>query len=306
MKADPVHNYDVLLTGRYFCDLVFTCLPEFPRLGHEVYSREFHLVPGGVFTPAVTLTRLGLRTAWPCEFGSDPFSQFVKGEALKAGVDSSFFTQSDESSLRITVAFSFGEERAFLSYIDPLPDIPYPDFIRQTRPKWVYITHLMVGEAQEKIVRAAREVGARVYMDCQAHSSTLDDALTQQAIRRVDVFSPNREEALKLTGETSVQAALVKLSELVKVVLIKTGAEGCLCITEGKIVKASGIEVEVVDTTGAGDNFNCGFIYGQIKGYALEESLRIGNICGGLSASAIGGSSFIIDPEITKSLMDKS
>lgn len=297
MKADPVHDYDVLLTGRYFCDLVFTCLPEFPRLGHEVYSREFHLVPGGVFTPAVTLTRLGLRTAWPCEFGSDPFSRFVQEEALKAGVDSSLFTQSDKPSLRITVAFSFGEERAFLSYIDPLPEIPYAEIIRQARPKWVYITHLMTGEAQQAIIRAARDVGARVYMDCQAHHTTLKESETREAIARVDVFSPNREEALSLTGEASIEAALGKLSELVNTAIIKDGAEGCLCGTEGKVIKAPGIEVEVADTTGAGDNFNCGFIYGQIKDYSLEESLRIGNICGGLSVSAIGGSGFVIDLE---------
>lgn len=297
MKTDKARDFDVLLTGRYFCDLVFTHLPEFPLLGHEVYSREFHLVPGGVFTPAVTLTRLGLRTAWPCEFGSDPFSQFVKDEALKAGVDDTFFSESDAPSLRITVAFSFGEERAFLSYIDPLPEITYAELIRQTRPKWVYITHLMVGEAQQAIVQAARETGASVYMDCQAHHTSLDEAATRESIGNVDFFSPNRNEALALTGEKSIEAALNKLSELVGVVIIKDGADGCLCHHEGQVIKVPGIEVEVVDTTGAGDNFNCGFIYGQVNGHTLEESLRIGNICGGLSVSAFGGSGFEIDPE---------
>ncbi|MBM3138604.1 MAG: carbohydrate kinase family protein, partial [Chloroflexi bacterium] len=241
MKPEQDHNFDVLLVGRYFCDLVFTHLPEFPRLGHEVYSREFHLVPGGVFTPAVTLTRLGLRTAWPCEFGSDPFSQFVKAEALKAGVDDTFFTQSGQPSLRITVAFSFEEERAFLSYIDPLPELPNAELIRQTRPKWVYITHLMVGKPHKDIVQAARAVGARLYMDCQAHHTSLDDPATREAIARVDVFSPNREEALALAGQTSIEAALGKLSELVGTVIIKDGADGCLSAAEGRVVCAPGI-----------------------------------------------------------------
>ncbi|MDO9545823.1 MAG: hypothetical protein Q7J07_03620 [Pelolinea sp.] len=60
---DGLDNCDVFLVGRYFCDLIFTDLPEFPRLGHEVYSREFHLVPGGVYTPAAALQRLGIKTA---------------------------------------------------------------------------------------------------------------------------------------------------------------------------------------------------------------------------------------------------
>jgi sugar/nucleoside kinase (ribokinase family) len=244
-----------------------------------------------------------LRTAWPCEFGADPFSQFVKDEAFKAGVDSCFFTQSEEPSLRITVAFSFGEERAFLSYIDPLPEIPYVEIIRQTRPKWVYITHLMVGDEQEEIVRAAREVGAKVYMDCQAHHMNLTDPAAREAIGRADVFSPNRDESLALTGEKSIEEALEKLSKLTGTVIIKNGADGCLCSREGKVIRAPGIEVEVVDTTGAGDNFNCGFIYGQIKEYSLEESLRIGNICGGLSTQQFGGGSCVIsESEVLNSM----
>jgi sugar/nucleoside kinase (ribokinase family) len=290
-------QYDVLVVGRYFCDLIFTQLPEFPRLGHEVYSREFHLVPGGVFTPAVTLTRLGLRAAWPCDFGSDPFSQFVKSEALKAGVDSAYFSQSDQPSLRITVAFSFGEERAFLSYTDPLPEIPYAEIIRQTSPKWVYITHLMTGEAQKKITGAAREAGARVYMDCQAHHTTISDPDTRAALSRVDVFTPNRAEALALTGEENIEKALDTLRALTKTVIIKDGGNGCLCGYPGGTIRSPAMKVKVLDTTGAGDNFNCGFIYGQIRGYPLKESLRIGNICGGLSTEVIGGGNKHIKPE---------
>lgn len=296
MTKSEEKGYDVLVVGHYFCDLVFTQLPEFPRLGHEVYSREFHLVPGGVFTPAVTLTRLELRAAWPCEFGSDSFSQFVKSEALKAGVDSAFFSQSDQPSLRITVAFSFGEERAFLSYTDPLPEIPYEQSIRKAGPKWVYITHLMAGEAQETIIGAAHEAGARVYMDCQAHHTTIQDPDTSAALGRVDVFSPNRAEALALTGEKNIESALDKLHALTETVIIKDGANGCLCGYPGGVIRSPAMAVEVVDTTGAGDNFNCGYIYGQINGCSPEESLRIGNICGGLSTDVVGGGNDHINP----------
>ena len=50
-----------------------------------------------------------------------------------------------------------------------------------------------------------------------------------------------------------------------------------------------GIHVQVVDTTGAGDNFNCGFLCGQVRGFSLADSLRMGNICGGLSTQGYGG-----------------
>ena len=63
----------------------------FPRLGHEVYSREFNLVPGGALNCAVALRRLGLRTIWPCRFGSDPFSRMAKQAALAEGLDGKYF-----------------------------------------------------------------------------------------------------------------------------------------------------------------------------------------------------------------------
>lgn len=287
-RAEP---FDVYLVGRYFCDLVFTQLPELPRLGHEVYAREFHLLPGGVATPAIALTRLGLRVAWPCIFGSDVFSQHIKSLIMDEKVDPSFFTDSNQPSLRISVAFSFEDDRAFLSYIDPLPDLAHASLIRQTKPTWLYITNLLTGENLDELVRAGREAGSHIFIDCQAHQYKLSNPQVMKALRSVDVFSPNMEEARILTGEQDTEKVLGMLSELTETVIIKQGANGCVCRQRGTTVQVDGIPARIVDTTGAGDNFNCGFLFAQIKGYSLADSLRIANICGGLSVQGYGGSS---------------
>ena len=85
------HDYDVLLLGGYFCDLIFTGLPEMPRLGAEVYGSAFDMVPGAAYTTALALRRLELRAGWACDFGDDFFSQFVLDTARRAGLDSSLF-----------------------------------------------------------------------------------------------------------------------------------------------------------------------------------------------------------------------
>ena len=285
------HNYEVFLVGRYFCDLVFTNLPEFPRLGHEVYSREFHLIPGGVYTPAVALHRLGIKTAWPCQFGSDPFSRYVKEQALGEGVDSTFFSDAGMPSLRISASFSFKNERAFLSYTDSLPGYDYANLIHKVHPKWIYITHLLLGRPLEDIVNVGRSVGAKVYMDCQAHAYTLDDPGIKQALNQVDIFSPNADEARQMTGKKDIQDVLMELSGCVPAVIIKDGKRGCYYQDAIESLNEKGITVDVVDTTGAGDNFNSGFLFGQLRGYDLQTSLRIANICGGLSAAGYGGAS---------------
>ncbi|MDK2982015.1 MAG: hypothetical protein PWQ55_2362 [Chloroflexota bacterium] len=283
--------FQVLLDGGYFSDLVFTGLPEFPRLGHEIYSRDFHILPGGAYNTAVALQRLGIKTAWPCRFGSDPFSQYVKEHALAEGLDSACFTQTDQPSLQITVAFSIDSERAFLSYSDPQPPMPLMEWQRKLRPDWLCASHLAHGSDYMELFAAAHELGTRVFMDCQAHAHSLTDAGVRDALRQVDVFAPNAEEARRLTGQTDCEAALETLAELVPLVIIKMGADGCICRQGDLELRVPGMRVEVVDTIGAGDNFNCGFLCGQVRGFSLADSLRMGNICGGLSTQGYGGTS---------------
>jgi sugar/nucleoside kinase (ribokinase family) len=79
------------------------------------------------------------------------------------------------------------------------------------------------------------------------------------------------------------------LAGLSPLVVIKLGKEGAIAQQGERIVRVPGITANAVDTTGAGDNFDCGFVYAQINGYSLEDSLRCGNICGGLSTEAYGG-----------------
>ena len=306
--ADLTSNkqeWDVLLVGRYFCDLVFTGLPELPRLGHEVYSREFHLVPGGVYTPALTLTRLGISVIWPSAFGSDPFSQFVKNRALEEGVDGTFFSDLPEPSLRITVAFSFSGERAFLSYMDPNPHLPYSDLLRIHKPKWLYITHLVVGNELSDLVQAARDNRTKIYMDCQANDLTVEDQALINAINSVDIFSPNLEEAKRLARTNDPESALDILGDYADTLIIKLGRDGCIFKQGKNVVRSKAIPAVVVDTTGAGDNFNCGFLFGQINGFSMEESLHLGNICGGLSVQSHGGASYDINSRGLVEMLNK-
>jgi sugar/nucleoside kinase (ribokinase family) len=280
---------DVLVTGRYFCDLIVTGLREMPRLGDEVWGTGCELVPGAAFIPAVALQRLGLRVAWPCYFGNDLFSQFVREQARLEGLDEGWFMETGQPAFCLSIALSIGSERAFVSYMDGIPEPAYAELIGQLRPSWVILPHLMTGAKLEAITQAARQSQTRVLMDCQSHHSSLDEPAVRSALRQVDVFSPNLSEALQLTRAPHPEAALAALAELCPFVVIKLGPDGAMAQRGKQIARAPGIQASVVDTIGAGDNFNCGFIYGQTHRYSLEDSLLCGNICGGLSTQAHGG-----------------
>ncbi len=284
-------KYHVLVWGGYFCDLIYTGLEEFPRLGAEVYSQGFEFHPGGCFTTVLALRRLGVHAGWACDFGNDFFSGMVLQQARREGFDESLFRHHDHPVRRITSSISYPHDRAFISFMDPVSSPGAASILQQLQAEWLLLSHLYYGLECLPLFQAAREAGMKIFMDCQSINTTLDEsAEIEKALRLVDVFSPNEVEALRLTGEKEVEKALDRLSELTPLVIIKLGGGGALAHSGGERIHSPAITVsKIVDTTGAGDCFDAGYLFAALKGYGIEDRLRIANICGGLSVQAAGG-----------------
>ena len=105
----------------------------------------------------------------------------------------------------------------------------------------------------------------------------------------VDVFLPNENEAIALSAEATVNQALNTLGRHVGTIAIKRGSLGAMAYRGGQTAAAEALQVQVVDTIGAGDSFDAGFLYGWLKGWNLEKSLQMGVVCGSLSTRAAGG-----------------
>jgi hypothetical protein len=190
---------------------------------------------------------------------------------------------------RVTAALSFPYERAFVSFADELAFAsPIPLIVRH-QPRVVLFSGLWYGAQHAEVCAAAHAAGALVYMDCQCSAATLATPGLAESLGCVDIFAPNASEALQLTGAATVETALAQLSALTPLVIVKRGADGAIAQAREYVARALGIDVDVFDTTGAGDCFNAGFLYGHLRGLPLEASLRCGNICGGLSTTARGG-----------------
>jgi sugar/nucleoside kinase (ribokinase family) len=295
---DQGQGYDVLLLGSYFCDLIFTGLPAMPRLGADLFGTEFDMVPGATYRTALACHRLGLRAGWLCDFGTDLFSRFVLDMAAQDGLDMSLFRHHPVPVRRVSAAFSFVHDRGFISYMDPIEPASPVEFIQQHRSRAVLLSHLTYDAAQAALADAARAAGTLVYMDCQADAATLATPGVPEALRRVDIFAPNESEALHLTAATTVEAALEQLADLAPLVIIKRGSGGAVARQGHTVVHSPALSVNVCDTTGAGDCFNAGFLYGHLAGMPLAGCLRRGNICGALSTLSRGSATLPTAAEV--------
>ncbi len=281
-------QYEVVLLGDYYVDLIFTGLPDVPRLSADLYATEFDFVPGGNYRTAFALTRLGLHTGWLCDFGDDLFSRFVLEMAERDGLETGLFSHHPFPLRRVSASFSFVHDRGFISFADPVDLRSAAAVVEQCQPRAVLVPSLSYDEAQAALATSTHAKGGLLYMDCQHDAATLATPGVREALSRVDVFAPNESEALHLTGASTVEVALTELSHHVPLVIIKRGLHGALAQAGGQVLEAPALEVTVCDTTGAGDCFNAGFLYGHLRGYSLLDCLRIGNICGGLAVETRG------------------
>jgi len=289
-------EFDVLIVGDYCLDLVFTGLPSLPELGKEIVASGFDQTPGGAYNTAIALHRLGVRVAWAADFGTDAYSQFVLERARAEGLDERGFVHHDRSLRYITVAASFPQDRAFMAYYDPRPTIPAAAKALATlRARVLHVPGLYSGPLLEAALLMVRAKRMQLVMDGNSYENvTMGSARLRRALGAVDILMPSASEAVRLAGEVDLLRALQVLGRRTPCVVIKDGAGGAYAIEGGEIHFAPALPLIPLDTTGAGDAFNAGFLAARLQGGPLAGCLQWGNIVGGLSTLGRGGTGRVV------------
>lgn len=282
-------DLDVLvITRTVFCDLIFVGLPGIPEPGQEFYSQGFALCPGGLgANTGMALSRLGMKAGVISKIGRLPLGDVLYRQLEAEGVDLTQVLLLDEEPTAVSVAMSLPEDRCFVTYPPrshaekPLPiDFEYVRLARHVLVSATDITRRQLERVREMGVGVTLDIG----WDAAGEAQTVFDLLPL-----VDIFVPNEVEACRLTGTSDVRDALHALGRYVRHPIITLGARGSLTLEDGRVILVPTIDVQPVDTTGAGDVFAAGLLYGYLKGWSTEKCVRLGNICGALSTRGIGG-----------------
>lgn len=278
----------LIITPFIFGDLIFAGLSEMPSLGQEVYSHGFGFGPGGLGgNGGIALARLGMKTGLISRVGRDPLGDVLCTKLEAEGVDVSHVLRMDSMPTAVSVALSFSHDRCFVTY-------PHPSYVSEPMPiDFEFVRgarHALVSGpdlTQEEFSRI-RSMGVGITLDV-GWDATKEPRRVFDLLPFVDIFIPNELEACQLTNTSDPREALKVLGRYVSVPVVKLGPRGSMTLKDGCLIEVPSIEVEPVDTTGAGDVFAAGLLYGYLQGWSMERCLRLANVCGALSTRGIGG-----------------
>ena len=135
-------------------------------------------------------------------------------------------------------------------------------------------------------------------------SHSLKEKRVVKALRSLDLFLCNAREARSLTGQEDLETAIRILAKYTPEVVIKNGSQGSIGFLDGVLSHVPAIKVKALDTTGAGDCFNAGFLKIWLSGGDQRSALEWGNIVGGLSTTVPGGISRVIRAQEVESVHD--
>lgn len=293
MTEKPI---DILVPGEINPDLILNDPNLEPRFGQqEVLVQDFEMTIGSsaaIF--ACGAARLGLRTTLIGVVGDDPFGRFMQEALRQRNVDVSFILTSLHQKTGVSVILNRGGDRAILTYlgcINALEADQVPDsLLAQARHLHVCSVFLQsrLRPGLPSLLNRARHLGTTISLDTNWDPSGKWEGILD-LIAQVDVFLPNEREALAITAAADLTAALDVLERRCPLVVVKCGEKGAIARQNGKTITAKALSVQIVDTVGAGDSFNAGFLYGYLAGFPLHKSLELGVACGSLSTRAAGG-----------------
>lgn len=289
MSTAPRFDCVIFEPNAVYFDMVFQGLATLPVLGEEHFAKKLTIAPGGAFNTAAAMARLGLKVALVAQIGEDFFSRFIETRLREEGVDTRYMMRQKGDARAITVSLTFPQDRAFVSYLDRKNRFDFPpELLDAKRTKLLFVPHLARDKAVRELLTDARKAGIKVAVDPHLPWGTLDDPKLRKTLALTDLLLPNSREACLLAACETVEEALPRLAAFSQVA-IKDGAAGSIGYRGGVTARVRGLKSKVLDTTGAGDNFNAGFLSGWLEGADLLECLARGNACGGLSVRHAGG-----------------
>lgn len=303
-------QFDITIAGEINLDLILYGLPEQLPFERELLATGFEATLGSSSAIlAHNLAVLGARMGLITRTGNDPLGRIALERLRDAGVDTSKSTQDPERTTGLTVLLHHGDTRRILTWPGTMSEmsIRHLDEAYLARSRHFHLSSLFLQRALApdlpNLFRTLKSAGLTLSLDTNDDPEDRWCGVLDELLDLVDVLLPNEAEACRIAKRTTLSEALEALGARVPCVAVKCGKRGCVVQGAGKRFEVPAVRVAAVDTIGAGDSFNAGFLLAWTRGLPPEECGRAGNITGALSTLRPGGTEAFRDRKLVASFL---
>lgn len=287
---------DLLVVGDANPDVVLSGVPSDTQFGQveRLVESAVLTVGGSAAILACGAARLGLRVGFVSVVGDDPGGRLLLDELRGRGIDTSHVDVRDDAPTGLTVALCRRDDRAILTArggMDLLTAAAVgADQLQAARHLHLSSFYLQpaLATGAAGLFAAAHEAGCTTSLDLNWDPEERWDGL-YDVLPVTDLLFVNEREAAAVSGAADPSVAATVLAARGPRPVVKLGAAGALAHDGCRLVHVAAPAVPVVDTVGAGDSFDAGFLWAWLEGWDISRALAFAVVCGSLSTRAAGG-----------------
>jgi sugar/nucleoside kinase (ribokinase family) len=304
---------DISIAGEINLDLILYGLPEMMPVERELLGTDFQVTLGSSSAIlAHNLAVLGTHVGFVTLVGADPLGKVALERLGESGTDlSRVRVSNDGNATGVTLVLPHGAHRHILTYPGTMADLRLADldidYLKSARH--FHLSSLFLLHALEPDVPALfkelKEAGLTISLDTNDDPSGLWGGVLPEVLEFVDLLLPNEGEACRMTGKNTLDEALAELSARVPCIAVKCGPRGSVVRVAGETFAVDGVSVQPVDTIGAGDSFNAGFLFGWLNRLPPRECAYAGNVTGALSTLGVGGTEAFRDRALVQNFFER-
>jgi sugar/nucleoside kinase (ribokinase family) len=290
------NKFDISVVGELNLDLILYGLPGHFELDRECLASNLSLTLGSssaIFAHNFAL--LGNSVAFHSAIGEDPLGKICLERLEQSGVDVSAVRRFPAQQTGLTVILPQPEKRFILTYPGVMAEMRFEDLDlrRVFHAGHLHLSSFFLQKALRPraadLFRLAKQAGLSTSLDTNDDPEDRWEADVLEVLKWVDVLLPNEQEACRLARVDDPLLALNVLAAEVPLVVMKRGERGALARRGSEIFESTSLAVAPVDTIGAGDSFDAGFLHQFIRGAPISACLEYGNLAGALSTTRSGG-----------------
>ena len=304
-------RFDITIAGEVNLDLILYGLPISIPVERELLAYDFQLTLGSSSAIlAHNLAILGAQVGFITRVGTDPLGAIAIDRLRESGADLSRIVRAaGPTNTGITVLLHHGSTRHILTYPGTMSEMVRSDIDYEylASARHFHLSSLFLHRALQKdlpqLFKDLKRDGLTISLDTNDDPDDLWAGVLDELLEYVDILLPNEQELLKIGRRGTLEDALMGLRKRVPVIAVKRGKSGALVQTNSDVIQVPPVAVEPVDTVGAGDSFNAGFLFAYLRGASWEECARAGNITGALSTLKPGGTESFRDTTLRDSFL---